>query len=63
MERDTVLIVGEGGPKNNLDFESNGRVYWEYLPNQKNYYIAVIHQSSTYNKSIFGATDFLLSDA
>lgn len=60
---DTVLIVGEGGPKNNLDFEANGRVYWEYLPNQQNYYFAVIHQSSTYNKSILGADNFTIADA
>ncbi|MEM6377899.1 MAG: hypothetical protein AAF705_06785 [Bacteroidota bacterium] len=63
INRDTVLIVGEGGPKRHLDFESNGRVYWEYLPNQDHYYIAVVHQSSTYNSTIFGATDFTLEDA
>ena len=62
-ERDTVLIVGEGGPKNNLDFDSTGRIYWEYLPNFKNYYTVVIHQSTTYNKTIFGATDFSLNEA
>jgi hypothetical protein len=63
IDKDTVLIVGEGGPKNNLDFESNGRVYWEYLPNYKNYNIVVIHQSSSYNKLIFGATNFNLENA
>ena len=61
--QDTVLIVGEGGPKFCLDFASTGRVYWEYLPNNQNYFYAVIHQSSTYNKSIFGASDFTLVDA
>lgn len=61
--KDTVLIVGEGGPKNNLDFESNGRVYWEYLKTYNNYYTAVIHQSTSYNKSIFDATDFDFEDA
>ena len=60
---DTVLIVGEGGPKRYLDFESNGRVYWEYLSNQDHYYLAVVHQSSTYNSTIFSATDFTLEDA
>ena len=61
--KDTVLIVGEGGPKNNLDFESNGRIYWEYLKTYNNYYTAVIHQSSSYNKSIFDAEDFDFEDA
>ncbi|WP_400077943.1 hypothetical protein [Winogradskyella sp. R77965] len=61
-EKDTVLIVGEGGPKNSLDFENNGRVYWEYLNNYDNYQTIVIHQSSTYNKTIFNALDFKISD-
>ncbi len=61
--KDTVLIVGEGGPKHSLDFESTGRVYWEYLPNNLEYYYAVVHQSSTYNKSIFSAKDFTVEDA
>lgn len=63
LSKDTVLIVGEGGPKNNLDFASNGRVYWEYLPNQSDYYIAVVHQSSSYNSSIFDSEDFTMEDA
>jgi len=63
ISKDTVILVGEGGPKFNLDFHSNGRVYWEYLPNNKNYYYAVVHQSSTYNKSILDATNFTLEDA
>ncbi|GAB5551755.1 MAG: hypothetical protein Sapg2KO_13460 [Saprospiraceae bacterium] len=63
LTSDTVLIVGEGGPKRHLDFEANGRVYWEYLPGQDHYYVAVVHQSSTYNATIFGATDFTLEDA
>lgn len=62
IEKDTVLIVGEGGPKNNLDFASNGRVYWEYLDNFSNYQTVVIHQSSTYNTSIFNAENFNLDD-
>ncbi len=63
QQKDTVLIVGEGGPKGNLDFETSGRVYWEYLPNFKEYTTVILHQSSTYNKSIFGATNFTLKDA
>ena len=37
IEKDTILIVGEGGPKNSLDFANNGRIYWEYLDNYNNY--------------------------
>jgi len=62
IEKDTVLIVGEGGPKHSLDFASNGRVYWEYLNNFNNYQTVVIHQSSTYNTSIFNAQNFTLKD-
>jgi len=62
IEKDTVLIVGEGGPKGNLDYESNGRIYWEYLNNFQNYQTLVIHQSSTYNKSIFNAEVFTLEN-
>lgn len=63
INKDTVLIVGEGGPKRHLDFEANGRVYWGYLPGHDQYYIAVVHQASTYNPTIFGAIDFTLEDA
>ncbi len=63
IAKDTVLIVGEGGPKNNLDFESNGRIYWEYLKTYNNYYTVVIHQSTSYNKTIFDAKDFDFEDA
>lgn len=61
--KDTVLIIGEGGPKNFLDFEANGRVYWEYLPGYENYQFVVVHQASTYNKTIFDAGDFTVNDA
>ncbi|RZN81417.1 MAG: hypothetical protein EVB11_10255 [Winogradskyella sp.] len=62
IEKDTVLIVGEGGPKGSLDFQSNGRIYWEYLNNYNNYKTLVIHQSSTYNPTIFNAKKFTLAD-
>jgi len=62
VEKDTVLIIGEGGPKNSLDYADNGRTYWEYLNNFKNYQSIVIHQSSTYNTNIFNAEKFSLSD-
>lgn len=63
VDNDTVLIVGEGGPKYTLDFEASGRVYWEYLPNNQNYYYVAVHQSTTYNKTIFDAADFTQQDA
>ncbi len=63
LSSDTVLIVGEGGPKFFLDFEASGRVYWEYLPGHSKYLFAVVHQSSTLNRSILGAADFTEEDA
>ena len=63
LSSDTVLIVGEGGPKFCLDFEASGRVYWEYLPGHNKYLFAVVHQSSTLNRSILGAADFTVEDA
>ncbi len=62
IERDTILIVGEGGPKNSLDYANKGRMYWENLDNFNSYYPIVIHQSSTYNTSIFNAEKFTLED-
>ena len=63
ISKDTVFIVGEGGPKHFLDFESNGRLYWEYLENIDNYYCAVVHQSNTYKRSIFNTINFTIADA
>ncbi|MEO1436608.1 MAG: hypothetical protein AAFV80_13805 [Bacteroidota bacterium] len=58
LDLDTVFVIGEGGPKSRLSFESSGRVYWEYLQRQSNFYFAVIHQSSTLNQKIFTAPNF-----
>ena len=63
ISSDTVLVIGEGGPKHFLDFESAGRVYWEYLPHHTHYYFAVVHQANTYNRTLFDAEDFTLEDA
>lgn len=53
MKKDTVLILGDGGPKNLLDYEFNGKIAMAYLPNFKNYYNVNLHQATTYNREIF----------
>jgi hypothetical protein len=53
IKSDTILILGDGGPKNQLDYEFNGKISMRYLPNFKNYFVVNLHQSSTYNKEIF----------
>ncbi|MEM6722400.1 MAG: hypothetical protein AAF598_00105 [Bacteroidota bacterium] len=60
---DTVFVIGEGGPKSSLDFEAKGRVYWEYMNRQSNYYFAVVHQASSLNPSIFTGRNFGESEA
>ncbi|WP_298541938.1 hypothetical protein [uncultured Aquimarina sp.] len=57
IEKDTVLILGDGGPKNLLDYEFNGKIAMAYLPNFKNYYNVNLHQATTYNKEIFNWED------
>jgi len=57
IEKDTVLILGDGGPKNLLDYEFNGKIAMAYLPNFKNYYNVNLHQATTYNKEIFNWKD------
>lgn len=53
---DTILIIGEGGPHNALDFEWGGETVWSGLPNYKNYYRAHILQSTMLNKQIYENT-------
>lgn len=60
---DTVLIIGEGGPKYCLDFAAKGRAYWEYLPNHKDYYFAVVQQANTLNHKVLTCPDFTVQDA
>lgn len=52
LESDTVLLINEGGPKTQLDFEFNGKTQWAYLPKYFNYYRANLHQVLSYNKEI-----------
>lgn len=56
-EKDTVLIVCQGGPKNTLDFIKNGRSSWRYLENYKNYYKVHLHKASTFNTEMFNPID------
>ncbi|NER18737.1 alpha/beta hydrolase [Spongiivirga citrea] len=53
IENDTVLIMGDGGPTNQLGYDYNGKTSWSYLNNFKNYYFVSLHQSTTYNPEIF----------
>lgn len=53
---DTVLIIGEGGPHNALDFEWGGETVWSGLPDYKRFYRAHILQSTMLNKSIYENT-------
>ena len=56
LTADTVLIIGEGGPHNALDFEWGGETVWSGLPNYKRFYRAHILQSTMLNKSIYENT-------
>lgn len=63
IKNDTVLIMGDGGPQNQLNYEYNGKVEWSYLNTFKNYYFVSLHQSSTYNPGIFNWKEsFTLDD-
>jgi|GEM_PF-3006229 len=56
LTADTVLIIGEGGPHNALDFEWGGETVWSGLPDYKSYYRAHILQSTMLNKHIYENT-------
>lgn len=53
IKRDTVFIVAEGGPHNQLDFEWGGKTVWSRLPDFFNYYRVHIFQSTMLNKDIY----------
>ena len=53
IESDTVFIVGEGGPHNQLYFEFSGKTVWSTIPNFFNYYRVHIFQSTMLNKDIY----------
>lgn len=48
-----VTIFLQGGPKDDLDFETRGKSSWRYLPDYKNYYSIHLHQANTWNTDIF----------
>ncbi len=50
---DTVYIISQGGPKDSLYFQKNGRVIWRYLPKYNEKHIVHLHQAQTYNPKIF----------
>lgn len=53
IEKDTVLIICQGGPAKNLTFVENGRTSYRYIPNYSNYHIVYLHQAQTLNKKMF----------
>ncbi len=53
INSDTVLIIGESGPKAQLTFDWRAKEIWSRLPNYFNYYRAHIHQATTLNNSIY----------
>jgi hypothetical protein len=50
---DTVFIIGEGGPHNQLDFEWGGKTVWSSLPRFFSYYRVHVFQSTMLNKDIY----------
>ncbi|TMM52179.1 hypothetical protein FEE95_21055 [Maribacter algarum] len=63
IANDTVLIMGDGGPTNQLGYDYNGKIDWMYLNSFKNYHFVSLHQSSTYNPDIFNwQKSFTLED-
>lgn len=53
IDSDTVLIIAEGGPHNQLYFDFSGRTVWSSLPNFFDYYRAHVHQANTLNPTIY----------
>ncbi|WP_350290369.1 hypothetical protein [uncultured Croceitalea sp.] len=53
INSDTVLIIAEGGPHNQLYFDFSGRTVWSALPDFFSYYRAHIHQANTLNPTIY----------
>jgi len=53
IKSDTVFIVAEGGPHNQLDFEWGGQTVWSRLPDFFQYYRIHILQSTMLNKDIY----------
>jgi hypothetical protein len=61
---DTVLIICQGGPSQELTFVENGKTSYRYIPNYSSYQIAYLHQAQTLNKEIFNyKTEFTLEMA
>lgn len=48
-----VTIFLQGGPKDDLDYETRGKSSWRYLPDYKDYYSIHLHQANTLNTSMF----------
>ena len=53
IDSDTALIVIEGGPHNEIYFQTHGIDVWSALPDYYNYYRVHPHQVNGLNKSIY----------
>lgn len=64
LDSSKVLIVLQGGPRNYLYFERDGRTLARYLPGYGDYHVVYLHQSQTLNPDMFALGDrFSLEDA
>lgn len=53
INSDTVLLICQGGPAQELTFLEKGRTSYRYIPNYSNYHIAYVHQAQTLNNKMF----------
>ena len=51
--KDTVAILLQGGPKDELSFISQRKTQWRYLPNYDEFYRVHLHQANTLNPGMF----------
>jgi len=62
--KQTVLIILQGGPHEELAFVRDGRTLFRYLPDYQNYSVVYLHQSQTINPSVMRAgSEFSIEDA
>lgn len=63
-ESNHVMIILQGGPRNYLSFEKDGRTLSRYLPDYQESHVVYLHQAQTYNDTLYTAGfDFSIEDA
>lgn len=64
IDSDHVMIILQGGPREYLYFVKDGRTLSRYLPGYKDMHAVYLHQSQTYNTTVFHAgLEFSIEDA